>query len=198
MAAAGSGDSEWFMAIDKDAPLVQGDLLVDCVVPIIVGDLPISRQAVESMEPPDIDFHVMDLMILSQSCDLDMQQGRPRRVEQIVVCPAWTLAAFRKAYPTIGKQTVGNMLAGKMPLWHVLAPSTLPELERSHTFLEFRRIMSLPGAHLDASKGLRPHRLRLRSPWREHMAYAAGYLLGRPAIPTDPPPIPDTEFGGSK
>src|SRR5687768_1907085 len=99
------------MVVDKDAPLEQGDLLLNCAVPVIVGDLPVTQEAAENSDPPVIDYHFMDLMVLSQSCDITVQQGRPRRVEQIVVCPAWTLADFRQEYPEIGKQTIGNMLA---------------------------------------------------------------------------------------
>jgi hypothetical protein len=192
--AADASDLEWFAAVDWDTPLQQGDLLRDCAVPVIQGDLPVTREAAAVTDPPEIDYHFMDLMVISQSCDITMQRGRPRRVEQILVCPAWTFADFRATYPEIGRDTIRNMLAGRMPLWHVLAPCNLPELQRGHTFLEFRRIMSLPDSHLDGCRNLHPRRLRLRSPWLEHMAYAAGYLIGRPAIPTEPPPIPDSEF----
>jgi len=33
-------------------------------------------------------------------------------------------------------------------------------------------------------------RLRLRSPWKEHMAAAVGNLFSRPALPYPIPPIP--------
>jgi hypothetical protein len=188
--ATGAGEqTSWYEAVDQDKPLEQGDILRACPVPVITSILPLTEAAAQSAEVA-YDFDVLDLIILSQSCDITMQGGRPRRVDDIVVCPAWELPRLREDYPEIDRGSfIADIIRGRIPLWHALAPSEISGLERSHTFLEFRRIVVLPAAHLDALAIMQSRRLRLRSPWREHMSYAAGALLGRPAIP-EPAPTP--------
>jgi hypothetical protein len=188
--AAGSADQAWYEVVDKDNPLEQGDILRACPVPVITSLLPATEEAAQTADVT-YDIDVVDIIILSQSCDIAMQGGRPRRVEDIVVCPAWELPKLREDYPEIDRGSfISDIIKGRVPLWHALAPSDLPGLERSHAFLELRRIIVLPAMHLEALSDMQSRRLRLRSPWREHMSYAAGALLGRPAIPSPAPTPP--------
>jgi len=184
-----SADDAWFEAVDKDEPLEQGDILRNCPVPVFASALPSTEEAARIVEVV-YDLEILDVIILSQSCDITMQDGKPRRVEDIVTCPAWELPKLREVYPEIDRGgSISEIIKGRRPLWHALAPSSISGLERAHTFLEFRRIIVLPAAHLEALATLQSRRLRLRSPWREHMSYAAGALLSRPAIP-EPVPMP--------
>lgn len=136
-------------------------------------------------------FDFLDVMVLSQTCDIIVQPNGVRRVSQIVACPVWELPRLRKVQPEVDRSGfLGNVIKGHVPLWHALAPCKLPGLERPHMFLELKRILTIPVDQAEELAGQQSPRLRLLSPWREQMSYAVGTLLSRPAIPHPVPPLP--------
>lgn len=129
---------------------------------------------------------------LSQSCDLAIQANGRRRTEQVVVCPIWEFSQLREVLPTIGRELLGNVIRGRVPAWHALAPCTLRGFERQHLFADFNRIATVPITWVETLAIQQSPRLRLRSPWREHMSAAVGLFFSRPAIPEPIPPLPPT------
>lgn len=182
--AAAYGPS-WYEVVEG-RNLEQGDLLVQCPVVVAHGDIPTE---VDVTLPIALSGRVAtaDVMVLSQSCDITVQRDGRRRVDHVVVCPVWEVQTASERF---SRSMIGNVLAGRVPTWHALAPCTLPGLERRHLFMELRRILTVPVEWAEAIAAQRSPRLRLRSPWKEHMAAAVGNLFSRPALPYPIPPVP--------
>ena len=185
MVAAGSYGPSWYEAVEGPS-LEQGDILPRCPVVVAQGEIPTDIDAALPMALPGRVMY-FDVVVLSQSCDIVVQPNGRRRVEHVVVCPVWEVPTANEQF---SRSLIGNVLAGRVPTWHALAPSTLTGLERPHLFVELRRILTVPVDWAETVAVQRSPRLRLRSPWKEHMAAAVGNLFSRPALPYPIPPIP--------
>jgi len=175
----------WYEIVEGP-DLEQGDILPRFPLTIVEAQLPTSEGAQVAPEPL-VHVLIVDVVVLSQSCDIAVQPDGRRRVEHAVVCPVWEVPRSNERF---SRNMIGNVLAGRSPTWHALAPCTLPGLERPHRFMELRRILTVPVEWAEAIANDRSPRLRLRSPWKEHMAPAVGNLFSRPALPYPIPPIP--------
>ena len=185
MEAADRYGPSWY-ELAEGPNLEQGDILPRFPLTIVDAGLPASEN-IQDGPAPFINILIVDVIVLSQSCDIAVQPDGRRRVEHVVVCPVWEVATPNERF---SRSMIGNVLAGRAPTWHALAPSTLPGLERPHLFMELRRILTVPVEWAEAIAAQRSPRLRLRSPWREHMAAAVGNLFSRPALPYPIPPVP--------
>lgn len=184
MDAAGPHGPSWYEVVEGSS-LEQGDILSRCPVVVSQGDVPTPVDATLPMALPGrVVF--FDVVVLSQSCDMAVQPDGRRRVEHVVVCPVWEVPSAGERF---SRSIIGNVLAGRVPTWHALAPSSLPGLERPHLFMELRRILTVPVDWAESVAAQRSPRLRLGSPWKEHMSAAVGNLFSRPALPYPIPPI---------
>ena len=154
--AVGQYGPSWYEIV-TGSDLEQGDILPSCRVVVAHGDLP---TAVDVTLPMALSGRVAiaDVMVLSQSCDIVVQPNGRRRVEHVVVFPIWEVPTANEQF---SRSLIGNVLAGRVPTWHALAPCTLPGLEPPHLFLEPRRILAVPVEWAEAIAADRSPRLRL-------------------------------------
>jgi hypothetical protein len=104
--------------------LEQGDILPRFPVTIVDAALPASEN-VQAGPAPDVNILIIDVILLSQSCDIAVQTDGRRRVEHVVVCPVWEVPTANERF---SRNMIGNVLAGRVPTWRALAPCTLPGL----------------------------------------------------------------------
>ena len=185
MEAADPHGPSWYEIVEGPN-LEQGDILPRFPITIVDADLPTSEGG-QTGPDPIVHILVVDIIVLSQSCDITVQPDGRRRVDHVVVCPAWEVPSASERF---SRSMIGNILASRVPTWHALAPCTLPGLERPHLFMELRRILTVPVEWAEAIATKQSPRLRLGSPWKEHLAAAVGNLFSRPALPYPIPPIP--------
>ena len=149
----------WYEIVEGP-DLEQGDILPRFPLTIVDAELPAS-ESVQTGPEPVVNILIVDVIVLSQSCDIAIQPDGRRRVEHVVVCPVWDVPS---AHERFSRSVIGNVLAGRVPTWHALAPCTLPGLECPHLFMELRRILIVPAEWAEAIATDRSPRLRLRSP----------------------------------
>jgi hypothetical protein len=103
-----------------------------------------------------------DLIVLTQSCDLDQ-----RKVRLMATRPIFPLPEFEAVNPAFARKGRWNeVLKGRIEGLHLLASPTVPENDRQALVVDFREIYSLPYDYLWAyATGLGP-RWRLTSPHR--------------------------------
>ena len=99
----------WYGIVKQEESLMQGDLIENC--PIIVPPNTILED-----DAPDIEINNFDVIILTQSCDLENS-----KISSVLVCPYFTLQEFGARHEffrsTAGKE---QLRRGNLPGYHLL------------------------------------------------------------------------------
>jgi hypothetical protein len=161
----------------SEPTLRQGDLLLRCLVPVPEPDFatengPRQGTAIE-----------YDLIVLTQSCDLEQ-----RKLRLVATCPIFPLTEFEAVNPAFARKGRWNeVLKIRMEGLHLLASPTFPEDNRQALVVDFREIYSLPSDYLtDHATRLGP-RWRLKSPFLEHFSQAFARFFMRVGLPSTIP-----------
>ena len=159
--------------------LAQGDFLPDCFVPIIPASFgPNSHSA-------DLKIHTVDLVIVTQSCDLaNIKSGL------VALSPIYPILSFEKVNPAFAKKGVWEETRkGRREGLHLLASPTNPTIGRDALVVNFREIFSLPFEYLAQHASSIGPRWRLDSPYLEHFSQAFARFFMRVGLPSMVPPI---------
>jgi len=174
--------TSWYR-LTRGKSLEQGDIIPDCPI-FFPGKVGLEADAGESQVK--LEGKVYDVIVLTQTCDLQLDQG-DQKVQQVVLCPIATLAELR-ATPghTIKNNQVLRDAAGmKQPAFFVLDSfenSKYPTLNRGVTVVHFRQVYTLPINVLREVAKKRGWRLRLKSPYKEALSSRFGMFFGRVAL----------------
>ncbi len=176
---------ELFWAAINDATLRQGDLLPGCWIPEFPSDF-----AIPTTEPRIVQADQADLVVMTQSCDLE--QGN---VSLVALCPVWPIPAFEEAQASQGcgksakawRDYWNNVRKGRSPTLHLLASPITPNEARAALLVDFRAIYSLPFNYLTGHAGELGDRWRLRSPFLEHFSQAFARSFMRVGLPSSVP-----------
>ncbi len=181
-------DADWF-DVCTGPDLMQGDILLGC------GVLR-PRQAEGASGPTDIEAYidVVDVIIVTQSCDLE--QGKVdnvllAKVDSYDSIVAQSVREQRNDHiGKAGKKFRENCIRNNFPNYSLLkAFAGTPPLPWS--LVDFRALYILPKG-IAAEHALKVgDRLRLRSPYREHLSQAFARYIMRVGLPTGA-----TEFEG--
>lgn len=165
-----------FWELVQAAQLRQGDLLWNCEVPLYdEGAGSLLRE---------VTAHVFDLVVLTQSCDLE--QGRARLV---ACCPVFRLVDFESANPEFLKRGVWEAVRkGRCEGLHLLASPDVPADNRQAVVVDFREVYSLPLGYLQERAVELGDRWRLKSPYLEHFSQAFARFFMRVGLPAAIPP----------
>jgi hypothetical protein len=169
-------------AIEGD-DIEQGDIVENCPV-----FLPSDNLVLDTAGHPSsatFKWKEQDLIVMSQSCDL--AKGR-ERVDEILLCTVWKRTELRGDH-YLGKDAgMEDARKGRLPAFHVLAASTIPEFEREVRVVDFRRVYTLPVAFI-RSRAKAARYLRLLPPYREHLSQSFARFFMRVGLPIDIPPF---------
>ena len=182
--------TDWF-EITQDQLLQQGDLFTNCpvLVPSIANSEPPEDQSSEGSLHV-VDLRYFDVVILSQTCDL--QQGK---LKLVLVAPYWPIeVAEQYAEPSVqeylrSKRGREEIRRGYVPSYHMLAESRVPNFEQGITLVDFRTTLCVPFAQLARLASDEPPRLRIQTPYREHLSQAFARFFMRVGLPADIPPF---------
>lgn len=174
-------DVDWFEVV-AEAGLLQGDILPKCPVFVPDGELawPLASES-------NLGFRadLLELIVLTQSCDLANDKVPEVLLARVV---PWV---------DVVRQEVkhGNEFAKSARFRKQLIEGTIPSLSLLHkrdheprlewSVVTFQRLYSLPKSYLSAFAASLGPRLRLRSPYREHLAQAFARYFMRVGLPHD-------------
>ncbi len=168
--------TESFWVKVTDSNLRQGDYLSDCAVPIFLDP------AVTS-ETQEVPIDVFDLILLTQSCDLEQNKAR-----LVAMCPIYSIKAFEERNPEFTKKGKWNEVRkGRMEGLHMLGPLNNPTNNRGALVVDFREIYSLPFEYLVKHATELGPRWRLKSPFLEHFSQAFARFFMRVGLPSSFP-----------
>lgn len=170
-----------FWVSTTDPPLAQGDYLPDCLVPIIPATFG------PGAGTTDLTIHTVDLVIVTQSCDLARAKSG-----LVALCPIYPLGAFEAVNPAFARKGAWEEVRkGRREGLHLLASPTDPATGRAALVVDFREIYSLPFEYLSRHADSLGPRWRLASPFLEHFSQAFARFFMRVGLPSAVPPILD-------
>ena len=162
-------DYPWY-GMAKGDELQQGDLLIAC---------PFDRVDAAGKA----DRKNFNVVVMSHSCDLAHD-----KLEMIQVCPFWDLESLAKDVEFFrGKRGREELRRGGLPGYHLLNRCMLPELPTDFLVIDFRMQFAVAFGQLKPLASSQRPRLRLLSPYREHLAQALARFYMRVGLPVDIP-----------
>lgn len=170
---------DWYETISNVSDLSQGDFIINC--PIIRPPKEINIDGEN-----EIEVDLINSIVLSQSCDLVND-----KIEIVLVCPYFPLQYFIDGLPNDQKSSkkavkkfIENLKKGNQPGYHLLNKSQESGLD-DYIVVDFRNVY---GIHIDNLRKIAENletRLRLLSPYREHLSQAFSRYFMRVGLPID-------------
>jgi hypothetical protein len=168
--------SGWYQAV-SGPDLAQGDVLQQVLLPFISSSDP---------NRPEIVLERTSAVVLTQTCDLENQ-----KVTQVLLGVVVRYESYAETERSRGNQFVHSrrfrkaVLEGALPPLAVLRPSEIAGLPLEWSLVDFRRLYTLPLDDVRSMADALGTRLRLRSPYREHLAQSFARFHMRVGLPTD-------------
>jgi hypothetical protein len=168
--------SGWYQAV-SGSDLAQGDVLQHVLLPFISSSDP---------NRPEIVLERTSAVVLTQTCDLENQKVTQVLLGAVVRYESYAEAERSRGNPFVASRRFRKaVLEGALPPLAVLRPSEVGGLPFEWSLVDFRRLYTLP---LDDVRSLADGlgtRLRLQSPYREHLAQSFARFHMRVGLPTD-------------
>jgi hypothetical protein len=174
-------DLDWF-EITEGTSLLQGDVLPKCPAFLPREELkwPLSNESI-----PGFRAELVDLIVLTQSCDLVNDKVSEVLLARVVSWAQIVPDEVRKGNEGIKSSKFRKQLVdGFVPSLSLLHKREQePRLEWS--VVTFQWLYTLPKTFLSGFAASLGPRLRLRSPYREHLAQAFARYFMRVGLPHD-------------
>jgi hypothetical protein len=173
--------ADWY-DVTQGSELRQGDLLRQCPIPRVRG---LEHWPLPAGHALEVDINWEDVVIVSQSCDLAND-----KIDDVVLAQVldWTVAC-----QALIQQ--GNTFARSRNFRRALVAGNIPSLSLLHkrdstpsigwSIVDFHRLFVLPKSVVLAVAHAAGPRLRLRPPYREHLAQALARYFMRVGLPHD-------------
>jgi hypothetical protein len=173
--------ADWY-EVTQGSELLQGDLLRQCPIPRVRG---LEHWPLPSGHLLEVDIDREDVVIVSQSCDLAND-----KLDDVVLAQVldWSVACRALIQQ-------GNTFARSRNFRRALVAGNIPSLSLLHkrdsapsmswSIVDFHRLFVLPKPVVLAVAQAAGPRLRLRSPYREHLAQALARYFMRVGLPHD-------------
>ncbi len=163
----GGENSQWYKSVKKGSPLEQGDVLFGFSIPSIsFNEDKITNSEITS-----------NFVILNQSCDLIVQDGKSKpRAERYLLAEAQELHIALKKYEEIHK--------GRNPGLYALPRRLVKKEPKTHLVVNFNRLHAIDFNLATDIFNLK--RVRILSPYREHLMQAFSTTYSRVALDNPP------------
>lgn len=161
--------------------LQQGDWLTDCPVPIFSAAL----ASVKSGEVGEVELAPADVVVVTQSCDLEVHGGDRPKARLVAVCAVYWLARWIEFNPAFKDANLKEKARrGEVEGLHLIASPTAPEDNQQVLVVCFRELYSLPYPFISAHATMASNRWRLRSPYLEHLSQGFARFFMRVGLPS--------------
>lgn len=165
----------------EGAELKQGDYLLGCSIPLLPDNFG------EGEDPDRIDVYEFDVIVVTQSCDLENK--RPRLVATCPICSMNDFCHRNPAYAGAnGRGKRNDIRKGRAEGLHLIPCPHDPNDNDGALVVDFREIFSLPIGYLERHADVTGPRLRLCSPFLEHFSQSFARFFMRVGLPTQIPP----------
>jgi hypothetical protein len=170
----------WYDLINGKDALLQGDFIKEC--PVVIPPSKISQKTSDKVE---VRIMIYNVIVMSQSCDLVQ-----KKLDLVLVCPVWPLSKLEKESEFFkSKDGKEKLRQGTVLGYHLLNKCKIDRLKMDYSVVDFRSIYSVPFDFLVDFAKIKFERLRLLSPYREHLSQAFARFFMRVGLPVDIPPF---------
>lgn len=169
-------DQPWYEVLESDS-LEQGDILFACPIIIPPSNLtfPVPTASITTK------LQSTDVVVMTQSCDIENE-----KLEDIILCPHWDLKVAGQMDPALGKKDTWKLiLKGQRYQYIMLEQWQSEEISMGIRLVDFGRIFSLPRDFVKQFAAKQGRRLRLLSPYREHLSQSFARFFMRVGLPQD-------------
>lgn len=197
----------WYEVVEPSERLTQGDIILQCP---LVGWKPALTQ-VEGLPGNEVlkgatDIFTDDVIVMTQACDLEN-----KNVSNVVLCPCSTLTAFRQSWEEerkiVGKsissdawRSVCRSIANGFN-WNLSMLNSYADghISTEHRVVDFHEVFTVPLDFIESFlKQKDQKRLRLRPPYREHLAQAFARFFMRVGLPSSVTPVWEKQAPASR
>ena len=169
-------DGQWYTVVSGSG-IAQGDILRSCPVPVIDSMLPLRVEAYGQA----IRVRSLDLIVLSQSCDLENSNIDSVLLAEVT---AWDTIKSQGQDHVKATWFRNALVQGNVAGYSLLRKSELTVL-LDWSVADFHRLHLLSKASLEEFVVTIGNRLRMRSPYREHLSQAFARFFMRVGLPHD-------------
>lgn len=176
-------DLIWYEIIE-DNQILQGDFLDKVPIPIPPIDI---------IEVPgsDVGFEfkgkfkveTFNIVVMSQSCDLDQLEDD----HEVLLCHRYDFSSAYEAKTQKSRNDWGMYAKRKNTSPYLLNKCELEGFNFDYQLVDFHRIFSIPFGLIKMLPVFNAKRLRLLSPYREHLSQAFAKVFMRVGLPVDIP-----------
>ena len=153
--------------------LEQGDLLPNC--PVLVPPSNLTEVLLTAKEGDDLGVEVIvnkaRLIVMSQSCDL-----ATNKIDQVLLCGHFPASDH-------SKDKRSEIRKERYPALYMIEKCEFPGHEFERQIVDFRTIYALPKDFAMAFAGSLGARVRLLSPYKEHLSQAFARYFMRVGLP---------------
>ena len=176
--------NSWYELVNGDV-LRQGDLLHDCPVFLPPKDYVLGS---EQANPDELTTPIIyNVVVLNQSCDLEN-----KKLQHVLVAPFWPMSESVALIPGHIREDPALVLkfweqvrrGYQWPL-HMLNMCELTGFETEIQVVDFRQLFTTSHNLARQIAGSSENRLRVKSPYREHLAQALAKFFMRVGLPSD-------------
>jgi hypothetical protein len=162
----------WYQA-EKWTDLEQGDLITNC--PVLAPTADLAEKFAELKKGINLEYplkvNYADLVIMSQTCDL-----AHNKIDQVLLCAYFPASSHSKDQrKSIRKE--------QRPPLHMIEQSDLPNFKFDQQIVDFRTIYTLPKEFVANYAKSMGKRVRLLSPYKEHLSQAFARYFMRVGLP---------------
>ena len=171
-------DYPWYETVEGEV-IEQGDFLLDFDIFVPNSATAGGGQLVGQLK-------TFDLVVMTQTCDI--AHGK---VNGLLLCPWWDLWRFVDAAKAngenLGAEVRESLRRGNLPGYHLLNEASQDEIKIGIGLVDFHDVHTAPLDQVKAFATSAGKRLRLRPPYREHLAQAFARFFMRVGLPVDIP-----------
>jgi len=185
MSQQGSITYPWYAIIEPEDPLEQGDIFrgFPIVDPPTLSNTPTADNQI--IETEDL-VKLYDVIIMTQSCDLE--NDKITDDDYVVLCAVYDAATAetRTGGKYTSKSTWSSLVKGYTIHVHPLNKCEIKHYEFNYQIVDMRLIFSIP-LRFVKEVAAQQARIRLLSPYREHLSQAFARIFMRIGLPHDLP-----------
>lgn len=171
--------SDWYEITENNNELQQGDFIKNCPILLLPKNIDLTTN--EEINAKKGEIKLFDVIILSQSCDL-----KSKKIDNVLVCPFYELNYLQKKSQEFKNSKIEQIRRGYIHSMHLLNKCELKEFKSDFKIVEFKNPFSVDREYLEnliCSK----KRIRLKSPYKEHLSQAFARFFMRVGLPIDIP-----------
>jgi len=166
-----------YALVKANQGIQQGDIICNC--PVLIPQNATTIQE-ENQSGEVVEYNVI---VMSQSCDL-----ANRKIENVLVCPFYTLEELGAQDSQFKKSKVKNMLRkGFITSYHLLHSCSEGGFTNEYLVVDFRNVYGVQYDFLESFAKSIGDRIRLLPPFREHLSQAFARFFMRVGLPVDIP-----------